>query len=240
MKRTPAFAAGAAHADITPEGAVFLCGYPHVERISAGVHDRLSSSALFLSDGDTPLLFVANDVAAVSKAAAGRSRQRIQRETGIPATHVMITATHTHSGPLTGDMLCAESDPAVPKTDPRYLRRLEDGIVEAAVRAHRNAGPARIGLAIADGSCVGESARSQGASRSADSGVGCTGARHSGVCGNHAGVQHASDGLACRFATGKRRLSGGLPNDSCRRRFAAKNAPSSTTWGQAATRVLGT
>ena len=68
---------------------------------------------------------------------------------------MMITATHTHSGPMTYDMLCTESDPVIPKTDPRYVERLEDGIVRAAVQAFRTARPAEIGLAMADGSCVG-------------------------------------------------------------------------------------
>jgi hypothetical protein len=67
----------------------------------------------------------------------------------------MISASHTHSGPMTMDLLCCEADPVVPKADPHYIRRLEDGIVEAAVGACRNPRPAEVGLAIADGSCVG-------------------------------------------------------------------------------------
>ncbi|MFZ1933222.1 MAG: hypothetical protein WCB27_23815 [Thermoguttaceae bacterium] len=67
----------------------------------------------------------------------------------------MITATHTHSGPLTVDTLSNESDPAVPRADPQYVEQLEDGIVRAAVRAFRNARPAEIGFAAADGSCLG-------------------------------------------------------------------------------------
>ena len=110
---------------------------------------------MFLSDGRTPLLLSANDVIYIGKATAGRVRRRIQQQTGIPAAHIMITATHTHSGPLTVDVLSNEGDAAVPKTDPAYLQRLEDGIVEAAVRAYQAARPARLGLAVADGTCVG-------------------------------------------------------------------------------------
>ena len=50
----PAFSAqaselwiGAATADITPANPQFLFGYPHVPRVSTGVHDQLLSSALF-------------------------------------------------------------------------------------------------------------------------------------------------------------------------------------------------
>jgi hypothetical protein len=151
----PSLIAGAAKADITPDGPQFLFGYPHVERYSTGVHDPLLSSALFLSDGKTPLLLIANDVVVISRDTARRVRTRIERKTGVPASNVMVTATHTHSGPMTVDMISNEADPAVPKTDPRYVERMEDGIVEAALKAYHSARPVSIGLAVADGSCVG-------------------------------------------------------------------------------------
>lgn len=147
--------AGAATVDVTPAGPQFLFGYPHVARISTGVHDPLLSSALFLSDGQTPLLLVANDVIYIDRGTAARTRDRIAAATGIPAANMLITATHTHSGPLTVDLLNSESDPVVPKTDPRYVEQFEEGIVQAAMAACRTARLATIGLAIADGSCVG-------------------------------------------------------------------------------------
>jgi len=147
--------AGAATADITPRSRQFLFGYPHVQRYSTGVHDPLLSSALFLSDGRTPLLLVTNDVIFIGRETARRVRQRIKRRTEIPAANIMITATHTHSGPMTVDMLSNEADEAVPRTDPRYVEQLEDGIVQAAVAACRGTQPVQIGLAVANGSCVG-------------------------------------------------------------------------------------
>ena len=53
--------AGAAIADITPADSQFLFGYPHVNRYSTGVNDPLLSTALYLSDGVTQAIFVAND-----------------------------------------------------------------------------------------------------------------------------------------------------------------------------------
>jgi neutral ceramidase len=147
--------AGAAVADITPDASQFLFGYPFVERFSTGVRNRLLSSALFLSDGRTPLMLVANDAVFIGRDSSRRVRKHIEEQTDIPATNVMITATHTHSGPLTVDTLASEADPVVPKADPRYIERLEDGIVEAAVRARRSARPAEIGLAVADGTGIG-------------------------------------------------------------------------------------
>ncbi|MFZ1933223.1 MAG: hypothetical protein WCB27_23810 [Thermoguttaceae bacterium] len=71
--------AGAATADVTPDRSQFLFGYPHVRRYSTGVHDRLLSSALFLGDGATSLLWVANDVIYIGRQTAGRAGSRSNR-----------------------------------------------------------------------------------------------------------------------------------------------------------------
>ncbi len=151
--------AGAATADITPRDSQFLFGYPHVERYSTGVNDPLLSSALYLAAGREQIMFIANDIIFVGKASAERVRARISAATGIPAGNVMVTATHTHSGPITVDYLSNEDDPAVPKADPAYLALFEDSMVAAACRAKAGAQPAEIGLAIADGSGVGTNRR---------------------------------------------------------------------------------
>jgi hypothetical protein len=147
--------AGSAAVDVSPRTPQFLFGYPHVSRMSTGVHDPLLSSALYLSDGRTELVVVASDVFSIGKEMVQRVRERITRMTGIPAAHIMVTATHTHSGPIVVRMINSEADPIVPAADPAYVRQLEDGIVEAATRAHGQAQPAEIGLAVADGSGVG-------------------------------------------------------------------------------------
>lgn len=151
--------AGAGVADITPQDSLYLFGYPHVQRYSTGVHDLLLSSALYLSDGRTPLLFIANDVIFIGKATAQRVRQRIEAATGVPAAHILVSATHTHSGPSTVDYISLAQDPTVPPLDERYMRRFEEGIVAAGIEAVRRAVAAEVGLAVADGSGVGTNRR---------------------------------------------------------------------------------
>jgi neutral ceramidase len=151
--------AGAAAVDISPRDSQFLFGYPHVERFSTGIHDPLYSSALYLSDGTRRLIFVANDIIFVSRESAARVRRAIADATGVPDHCIMVSATHTHSGPKTTDYVSNDDDLAVPKTDPAYLRLFEDGIFEAAVSAYRRAGPAEIGLVAADGTGVGTNRR---------------------------------------------------------------------------------
>lgn len=151
--------AGTAQAKITPTDSQFLFGYPHAKRYSTGVHDPLWASALYLSDGSTKIMFVANDIISIPKDLAGRVRKRIEDETSIPVCNIMITATHTHSGPITVDYLSNEADPIVPKADAEYLRLMEDAICNAAVTAYKSARPAEVGLAIADATGIGTNRR---------------------------------------------------------------------------------
>lgn len=150
---------GAAASDVTPKDSQFLFGYPHVARFSTGVHDPLLASAMYVSDGTTTAIFVGTDIIFIPKALAARARKRIAASTDVPAANIMITATHTHSGPSTVKYVSNEADAVVPDPDPAYLKRLEDGIVSAAEMARANARPAEVGLAIADGSAVGTNRR---------------------------------------------------------------------------------
>jgi hypothetical protein len=140
--------AGAACSDITPDDSVFLFGYPHVPRWSTGIHDRLECSAFYLEEGDNRALFIAHDLIFVPREMVVAARSRITRLTGMPEHAIMLTATHTHSGPVTVDYLSNAADAVVPKADARYLARLVDVSVETAVRAVRNAEPAEIGRTV--------------------------------------------------------------------------------------------
>ena len=154
-----ALTAGAARGDISPKTSQFLCGYPHVERYSTGIHDPLLSSALYLNDGATEAMFIANDIISLSKQFVAEVRARIEKATGVPAGNIMVTATHTHSGPITRKSMSSEADPAVPDPDPAYVGFMQDILVDAAVKAHAAAAPAEIGLAEAHVEGVGTNRR---------------------------------------------------------------------------------
>jgi len=156
---TDTLKAGAAAVDISPVDSQFLFGYPHVKRFSTGVHDPLFSSALYLSDGRSEVIFVANDIIFVGAESVKRVRERIAASTGVPQENIMITGTHTHSGPITLSSVSNEADPVVPDPDPAYVKLMEDGIVAAACRAREDAQPAELGLAVADGGGVGTNRR---------------------------------------------------------------------------------
>jgi hypothetical protein len=151
--------AGAAKVDISPTKSMFLSVYPHVKRYSTGVHDPLLSSALFLDVDGQRVLFISNDIIYVSKQMVQRARKRIAQSVPIPEANILISASHTHSGPKMLDPLATEADEAVPKTDESYVKFVEDRIVESAIKAHQNLTPAVVGLAVADATGVGTNRR---------------------------------------------------------------------------------
>ena len=153
------FKAGAAEVSISPKDSQFLIGYPHVERWSTGIHDPLLSSSLFLDDGNTKVLFIANDIIYLNKSQVSHIRSEITRRTDIPQQNIMITATHTHSGPGTVRPVGWTEESVVPEPDEAYLDFLLQQICDGACRAAEAAVPAEIGLTEADNTGIGTNRR---------------------------------------------------------------------------------
>ena len=147
--------AGAAVTDLTPRGSVFLFGYPHVPRFSSGCHDPLECTALYVRSGDGSALFLANDLIFVGRDLVREVRRQIVAATGVPEEAIMITTTHTHSGPTMVDYVSNAADPVVPRADPAYLQWVGGQMVDAARTAMRRAQPAEIGLAVGRATGVG-------------------------------------------------------------------------------------
>lgn len=147
--------AGVAVRDVSPTTPMFLVGYPHVPRISTGVHDPLLASALCLRGEAGAVLLVGVDILFISPATAREVRRRISRATGLPEAAIFVSCTHTHSGPLTIDYLTFRDDPCVPPTDPAYVEFLTRQIVDAAIEAAATPHPAAIAWTTADGRDVG-------------------------------------------------------------------------------------
>jgi len=147
--------AGAAKADLTPQRSMFLFGYPHVPRYSTGMHDPLECAALYLRSGAGQALILANDLIFFSRDFVADVRRRIEQRTGVPAGAIAITATHTHSGPMTVNHISNEADPVVPKADPAYLHWIAEQMTEAGCAAVAAAQPAAAGTGLARAEGVG-------------------------------------------------------------------------------------
>jgi len=134
---------GAAATVITPEVGTPLAGYYSL-RPAEGVLDDLFAKALvFEQDGATAAL-VALDLLAFSRTTALAAREAIEKETGIPGAHVMLSATHQHTGPvLTRDSPRDDLDGASSAPGTEYTRRLPGLIAQAVREAQAKLAPAR-------------------------------------------------------------------------------------------------
>lgn len=91
--------AGVAVADITPPVGYRMSGY-FSERLSTGVLNPLHAKALVLRQGDMRMAIVSCDIIGLSLDVSNRVRRQVEREIGIPPDNILLTATHSHTGPL--------------------------------------------------------------------------------------------------------------------------------------------
>ncbi len=84
--------AGAAKVDITPAAGELPASYE-------GIHDRIYSRSIVIDNGVTSAALITVDIGMMSDKVWTGLTERAERELGIPAKNVMLTATHTHSVP---------------------------------------------------------------------------------------------------------------------------------------------
>ena len=92
---------GAAQVDITPKPGVELCGFAARIQPSVGILDPLWAKALYLVDGHTRLLWLHCDLVGFDRSLVLAFRRWAQERLGLEPGQVMLSATHTHSGPCT-------------------------------------------------------------------------------------------------------------------------------------------
>lgn len=90
---------GVAAVDITPSPGMPLAGYYHA-RGAEGTLDPLYCRALVLESGDTLAALVSLDLIEIPRAVTDAAREQITRDLGLPGDHVLVSATHTHTGPV--------------------------------------------------------------------------------------------------------------------------------------------
>ena len=151
--------AGAAVIDVTPHKSMFLHGYPHVERYSEGVHDPLYANALILDNGDEQIGLCTVDMLYISAEMTAEVRSKVSQATGIAEKNLMISATHTHSAPLTvGDIFY---DPVVPEADEAYNSYLTDRLAQVYMDAFQRRRDSEIAFTLTDASGIGGNRRNK-------------------------------------------------------------------------------
>jgi hypothetical protein len=134
------FSAGAATSVITPRLGISINGHVN-DRVAKHIHDELHARCLVLNDGQTRLAIVVCDSCMIPREVMDAAKVLIQRRTGILAENVLISATHTHSGPT-----CTSVFQSEPDID--YTKFLVERIADGVQRAVNQVAPAKIGWGV--------------------------------------------------------------------------------------------
>ncbi|MHB8995369.1 MAG: hypothetical protein ACYC63_08995 [Armatimonadota bacterium] len=123
---------GFAEAEISPPLGTRIVGH-FSEIVAERINDPLMARAMAVDCGQA-FLFVTCDLLSIRRSTVMQARQRIEEATGLPGDHISVSATHTHTGPLTNNMFGASPDP-------EYLETLVEGIATAAIAAYQKRVP---------------------------------------------------------------------------------------------------
>lgn len=140
-----AFRAGAFAADITPPKFPISVNGNMQDHFAKGAHDPLHARCLVLDDGTTRVAIVVCDLCAVPREVFDEAKQLASAASKIPTSHMLMSATHTHSAPTVTAVFQSEPDREYQK----YLaRQIALGIEKASGQLE----PARIGWGVAKNS----------------------------------------------------------------------------------------
>jgi neutral ceramidase len=136
--------AGAAVADITPPRGCPMAGY-YSARGAEGTHDPLQAKALVVEQDGTRVALVALDLIGTPRELVEAARAAVEKATGIPAAHVMISATHSHTGPVLSERgRFTDGVPGGQQILRDYLKELPARIAAAVKAADDTRRPARV------------------------------------------------------------------------------------------------
>jgi hypothetical protein len=125
-----------------------MAGY-YSTRLAEGVNDDLMAKALVVEQDGAKVAMVVCDLISMPRAIAEGARVAIEKSTGLPGDRVMISATHTHTGPVlpTG----SSRDPAeegAADAAKRYVRALPNLIARSVSAANAGLRPAKLSVGV--------------------------------------------------------------------------------------------
>eukprot|EP00913_Durusdinium_trenchii_P005676 g5294.t1 len=134
------FRAGAATSNITPPlGELIVGGWKPFP--ATHIHDELHARCLVLDDGSSRIAIVLCDNVGIPREVYDTAKSEIQKQTGIPASHVLCAATHTHSATTAR----GPNSMVYAKTLNAYQSFVALRIADGVRRAVNQLEPARIG-----------------------------------------------------------------------------------------------
>jgi hypothetical protein len=141
------FKAGVAAQVITPDEPMWMSGYANrKEPANEKVHD-LYVKVLALEDSHGgKLVLLTSDLIGLPRNLSEAVAAEVERKTGLPRGRLMLTASHTHCGPVIRDSLTTMYDmpPEMAKKIPAYTDKLRGWMVGTIVKALADLKPARL------------------------------------------------------------------------------------------------
>lgn len=150
---------GAAKVDITPapDAALPMGGYGGRTQGFQSIHDHIYARAIVISDGTNQAALLAWELVAMPTQVWEDLSQRVSKELGIPADHVIFAAVHDHSAPSLVGMFGRPPAPGAPASaypgghppSPgtiAYTTKVANDAFEAVRQAKANLQPAQFGF----------------------------------------------------------------------------------------------
>ena len=134
--QSAALRAGAAAVDITPTQFPMNMPGGFSANMAEKAHDPFHSRALVLDDGQTTLAMVVVDILGAGPDVLNEAKALAAAKTGMSPDKMLISSTHTHSGPSVN----TRSEAAA-----AYYKKFVEGIAESIIQAHTALKPATVG-----------------------------------------------------------------------------------------------
>jgi len=123
---------GKSKLDITPPQGVDMCGYARKGRKAKGIHDPLYVRAIVFEEGERKCAILSCDLVGIPPELVREVREYARINLGIEREHVLISATHTHSGP-TVSVIRGMGEPL-----PTYMKDLREKVKKALKEADKD------------------------------------------------------------------------------------------------------
>jgi neutral ceramidase len=146
--------AGASRIKITPPVGVSMAGYANRSGPAEGVHDDLHARALVVTGESKTVALIVAEVLVVLTDIVEEVRRAISAATGLKAEHIIVSSTHTHSGPgglinldVHGGALSLAA-PFLGPGDATLQNSLKDAMVQAVEQALADQQPVKVAVGV--------------------------------------------------------------------------------------------
>ncbi len=148
---------GLASVDITPPLGIKLAGYGSRKAGATGVGHRLRAEAMVCRGGGQAWALLTSDTVGYPRDFVLRVRQAAAAKTGLPAENILVSATHTHSGPAA---MRTYSDDSAP-VETKYREELEKKLAQVIADAQARLAPGSFEAAWTEAPHLGSNRRIQ-------------------------------------------------------------------------------